>query len=191
MWRGGGVPCSQDHVGSEPSSSVIAGSPPPYMYGGKSENLPSFTETRNGCHGIDCGAAGVVGKTAYIANIGDSRALLYRQGVLQQISKDHTDQFLLDLHGINNRKPRLTQHLGIEPEEMVIEPYLTEVVIQPGDLFLLCTDGLTDMIAVDEITHTLQKNIDVMETVAALINRAMDYGGRDNATVMLCRVELE
>mgnify|MGYP001052104642 FL=1 len=85
----------------------------------------------------------------------------------------------------------MTQHLGIEPEEMVIEPYLTEVVIQPGDLFLLCTDGLTDMIAVDEITHTLQKNIDVMETVAALINRAMDYGGRDNATVMLCRVELE
>ena len=134
---------------------------------------------------------GLWGKTAYIANIGDSRALLYRQGVLQQISKDHTDQFLLDLHGINNRKPRLTQHLGIEPEEMVIEPYLTEVVIQPGDLFLLCTDGLTDMIAVDEITHTLQKNIDVMETVAALINRAMDYGGRDNATVMLCRVELE
>lgn len=134
---------------------------------------------------------GLWGEIAYIANIGDSRALLYRKGVLQQISKDHTDQFLLDLQGIKNRKPRLTQHLGIEPEEMVIEPYLTEVVIQPGDLFLLCTDGLTDMIAVDEITHMLQKNIDVMETVAALINRAMDYGGRDNVTVMLCRVEQE
>ena len=134
---------------------------------------------------------GLRGKTAYIANIGDSRALLYREGVLQKISKDHTDQFLLDLYGIKNRKPRLTQHLGIDPEEMVIEPYLAEIVIQPGDLFLLCTDGLTDMVAVDEITRMLQKNIDVIETVAALINRAMDYGGLDNATVMLCRLEQE
>lgn len=127
--------------------------------------------------------------TAYLVNIGDSRAFLYRNGQLLQISVDHTDQFLYTSLSKTKRKPRLTQHLGIEPEEMLIEPYRTEISIQVGDLFLLCSDGLTDMVSEKEIKDIIDAGNEVKSIAEMLVNQAINHGGRDNITILMCAVE--
>src|SRR5699024_8359480 len=114
---------------------------------------------------------------------------LYRSGKINQISVDHTDQFLFAKQDRLKRKPRLTQHLGIDPEEMIVEPYIAEIKFQKEDLFLLCSDGLTDMLDENEIKEVLHDNSTVASQTEILIQRALRNGGRDNITVILCKIE--
>lgn len=132
---------------------------------------------------------GLDGRQACVVNLGDSKVYLFRQRTLQQLSVDHTDQALMQLHGVTNRKPRLTQHLGIEPSEMVIEPAVCRVALMSGDQFLICSDGLTDMLSVAEIEKILQTVSSPFNQVEILINSALSHGGKDNITVINCLVE--
>lgn len=131
---------------------------------------------------------GLEGKVAYLVNIGDSRAYLYRDGVLIQMSKDHTDQFIFAPSDMPRRKARLTQYLGIEPEDMVIEPYAAQFEIRSGDMLLMCSDGLTDMVDEDNIKKILQNEVEAGKSVEALINRALAQGGKDNTTAIIVGV---
>lgn len=131
---------------------------------------------------------GLKDTNAYLVNIGDSRAFLYRSEQLHQVSVDHTDQCLFATLGMTNRKPRLTQHLGIEPEDMIIEPYKTKIRIQNEDLFLLCSDGLTDMVPEKEIKNIIDEGHEVKHTADLLIKQAMNYGGKDNITIVICKI---
>ncbi len=128
------------------------------------------------------------GMEAEVVNLGDSRIFLFRDGKLRQLSVDHTDQALLRAQGITGRKPRLTQHLGIEPEELVIQPHRGRMEARAGDRFLLCTDGLTDMVEEKEIQQILGALLPMDRTVEELIARALEGGGRDNITVICCEV---
>lgn len=143
-------------------------------------------------------AAGVIGSTmtalwlegneAVLLNLGDSKAFLLRDGKLVQISVDHTDRERLETLGVTARKPRLTQHLGISPSEMLLEPAIWQGQIESGDYFLLCSDGLTDMVPESEIADILQKQPDPADCVRLLINTALAKGGRDNITVVVCNI---
>lgn len=124
--------------------------------------------------------------TAQVVNVGDSKVFLLRNGTLTQVSKDHTDKAFLESQGITKRKPRLTQHLGIEPSEMVIEPYRVDISLRTGDCFLLCSDGLTDMVQVEDIQRLITKAGSMEQAVEALVRMAMDAGGKDNTTVICC-----
>ena len=128
------------------------------------------------------------GMEAEVVNLGDSRIFLFRDGKLRQLSVDHTDQALLRAQGITGRKPRLTQHLGIEPEELVIQPHRGRMEARAGDRFLLCTDGLTDMVEEEEIQQILGALLPMDRTVEELIARALEGGCRDNITVICCEV---
>ena len=128
------------------------------------------------------------GAEAEIANLGDSRIFLLRDGALRQLSADHTDQALLRAQGITGRRPRLTQHLGIEPEELVIQPHRARMGTRVGDRFLLCTDGLTDMVEEAEIQRILAAPRSMALAAEELIRRALAAGGRDNVTVICCAV---
>ena len=130
----------------------------------------------------------VDGDRAEIVNLGDSRAFLLRAGRMEQISTDHTDAAMLERSGAKGRKPRLTQHLGIPPEEMVIEPARRRGRVYPGDVFLLCSDGLTDMVPPEEIARLLSAPGDAAARADALIAAALAGGGRDNVTVIVCRI---
>lgn len=125
---------------------------------------------------------------AYVCNVGDSRAFRLRQDEFMQISEDHTDARFLAEQGIK-RKPSLTQHLGIWPDEMELEPYVAKGQLQAGDQFLLCSDGLTDMVSNAEICGMMKEYDDVRVCVDALIDRALEHGGKDNVTVILVRVK--
>lgn len=129
------------------------------------------------------------GKKAYLCNVGDSPIFRLRGYSLEQISQDHTDADMLKKQGITNRKPHLTQCIGISPEEMQIQPYLFEEKICIGDRYLICSDGLTDMVKKEEINKTLKEVSDVKECVECLVQKALDGGGRDNITAVVIQVE--
>ena len=125
---------------------------------------------------------------AYVCNVGDSRAFRLREDEFIQISEDHTDARFLAEQGIR-RKPSLTQHLGIWPDEMELEPYVAKGQLQDGDQFLLCSDGLTDMVSNAEISAIMKEYEDVRLCVDTLIERALEQGGKDNVTVILVRIK--
>lgn len=131
---------------------------------------------------------------ARVINVGDSRVYLFRNGRLIQISEDDTTaQRLVNMGLITKEKAKvhedrhkLTQHLGIFQDEMTIEPHVSErIAIKKGDKFLLCSDGLTDMVDDETITKTLCKNIDSRQLSSELVNLALENGGKDNVTAMV------
>lgn len=128
------------------------------------------------------------GSGAEVVNVGDSRAFLLRDGTLRQVSVDHTDAEFFSELGVTNRKPQLTQNLGLDPEETVIEPAISLLEVHAGDWFLLCSDGLTDMVSDKEIQSCLLSAADAETAVHDLLYAALDHGGKDNTTLICCRI---
>jgi protein phosphatase len=119
----------------------------------------------------------------YICNIGDSRAFLYNEAGLVQISEDH----VMSLP--TAKKPTLSQYLGIFEKEFVIEPYIARGGYNENDRYLICTDGLTDMVTEQEIADILCKEESVASAADALMHKAMANGGTDNITLIVCEVK--
>jgi len=132
-------------------------------------------------------------------NIGDSRVYLFRKNKLIQLSEDHTqaqrlvDMGLLTKGAAANHKDRhkLTQHLGIFPDELIIEPFVSqEINIEQNDIFLLCSDGLTDMVSDDDIADIFYNKQEGIEPLAKeLMSKALEKGGKDNITVVLVKAD--
>ena len=124
-------------------------------------------------------------RKAYICNLGDSRVYRLRGGGLKQLSVDHVEKRPLK----PGRKAPLTQHLGAGSEEIRVEPSIAISGINFGDKYLLCTDGLTDMLADTEILKIMEHNATPHSIVRSLIRNAMEQGGRDNITVIVCSLD--
>ena len=122
----------------------------------------------------------------WFSNVGDSRAYLYRNHKLEQVSKDHieTNEYAKS----HRQKPALLQHLGIDPEEIQLEPTINRFHIERGDVILLCSDGLTDMVDNASIAAELSEKRSPTETVQRLYEKAMHAGGIDNITVIIIAV---
>ena len=114
---------------------------------------------------------------AGLCNVGDSKIYRYSQGSLDQLSYDHVGI------GVNGRKPPLTQNLGIEETELVIDPFVALGDYGAGDVYLLCSDGLTDMVTEERIGELLKKA--PKAAAKALLAEALENGGRDNITFIL------
>jgi len=134
---------------------------------------------------------------ACVYNIGDSRVYLLRNNQLIQISQDHTQiKRLVDMGILTAEKARehperhkLTQHLGIFPEEMVIEPFIAEpITIMENDTFLLCSDGLSDMLDDKEIEEIMISNSKPADVSSKLMDAALENGGKDNITIIISKI---
>ncbi len=125
----------------------------------------------------------------WVCNVGDSRCFLLRNGEMHQISKDHTDEEELRLRGLEGKKPRLTQYIGMDPEELTLLPHVESLVPVVGDRFLLCSDGLTDMVSLKQIRRILVDYSKNEECVSQLTEIALDGGGKDNITVMVIDIK--
>jgi len=101
---------------------------------------------------------------------------------LTQISLDHSQA------GVTDKKPPLTQNLGIPESEFVIQPYIAVGAYSIGDIYLICSDGLTDMVSDNEIQATLKMGSTLAESANVLINKALDSGGYDNITIILSQL---
>ena len=87
--------------------------------------------------------------------------------------------------GIVDRKPMLTQYLGINPEVFNLEPSVSRRTVKRGDVYLVCSDGLTDMVQEDRICEILDEGKSPEECVRKLIRSALEAGGRDNITTLV------
>jgi protein phosphatase len=119
----------------------------------------------------------------YIGHVGDSRVYRLRNNVLEQITKDHT---LAELGVRGPLASRLSRAVGVAPnvtvDMLVGKP-------QAGDVYLLCSDGLTKMVDEPMIEKLLRQCADPQKAVEALIAKANDLGGRDNVTVIVVKVQ--
>jgi protein phosphatase len=129
-----------------------------------------------------------------VAHIGDSRLYRLRGAEFGPITRDHSLlQEQLDSGMISAEEARhsqnknlVTRALGVDPE---VETEMHDHDVQPGDLYLLCSDGLNDMVEDEEIQLTLQMLGANLELAATqLIQMANDNGGRDNVSVILVKV---
>ena len=118
------------------------------------------------------------------ANLGDSPIYLFRNQILVLLSELHTNEELLKEQGIYDRKPGLTQFLGIDREDYAIEPSISSTEIKDGDLFLICSDGLTDMCSDEEIATILGSDMSLKSKAELLVKAALENGGKDNVTVI-------
>jgi protein phosphatase len=119
----------------------------------------------------------------YIAHVGDSRCYRLRGGKLAQLTTDHT----LGAAGVKGVSASvLSRAVGIEEN---VEVDITMESPLPGDMYLLCSDGLSRMVNDDEIQATLQASPSLEEAMRVLIDKANQGGGRDNITTILVRVD--
>jgi protein phosphatase len=128
-----------------------------------------------------------------IGHVGDSRTYRFRKGELEQLTQDHTlvqeqvEQGLIPPDTVRNHPFRniILRAVG-QDNELALD--LLRGKILPGDLFLLNSDGLTDMIQDDQIREILTTDVDIHRKVDELIESAKDAGGIDNITVVLVAI---
>ena len=82
----------------------------------------------------------------------------------------------------------LTQYLGFGSDEILLEPHIAKGMIKRDALYLLCSDGLTDMLSNFEISDIMINNPEPETCVKKLIDAALEHGGRDNVTAIVCRL---
>jgi protein phosphatase len=129
-----------------------------------------------------------------MGHIGDSRAYRWRNGELEQITRDHSllqeqlDAGLItpEQAAVSNNKNLVTRAVGVE-DTVLLETHLHQT--QPGDWILMCSDGLSDMIDDEHIAAVLRGHDSLSEAAQALVQAANDAGGRDNISVILMQTQ--
>jgi serine/threonine protein phosphatase PrpC len=153
-------------------------------------DLPGLTGcTLTALVGDSAGEAGA----AWLVQLGDSRAYRIRDGILELLTTDHTAAWLGVLHGWYTpgspeghlARHRLTRYAG-HPD--MPEPDLLNISLRPGDLLLLCTDGVSDQIDDRALAGLLATENDPTATVRLVLARTLAAGGDDNATAVVIRV---
>ncbi|MFO1091963.1 MAG: protein phosphatase 2C domain-containing protein [Planctomycetaceae bacterium] len=128
---------------------------------------------------------------AVLAHMGDSRAYLFRDGALRQITRDETmAQALID-GGLPPETVTKFRHIVLNSfggGNEQVEAKIHYVELEPGDRLLLCTDGLVDMVPDAQIAAELGKNPEPQAACDALVARALANGGKDNVTVVLAAI---
>jgi protein phosphatase len=129
---------------------------------------------------------------AFVANVGDSRAYRMRNGTLEQITLDHSLVAELQRRGmiseeealVHPRRNEVLRSLGVEPD---VQVDLHELELAPGDLFLLCSDGLSGVVRDAEIAEVMHREAPA-QAVRTLVDFANSRGGPDNVTVQIARI---
>ena len=138
-------------------------------------------------------AAKVTGDEVSLGHVGDSRAYRLRDGELEQVTRDHS--LVAELERSGQITPEAAEHhpqrsiitraLGPEPDVQVDTYTLAG---RAGDLFLICSDGLTSMISDEELAAILRSSESLEEAAESLVRAANQSGGKDNITVVLFRL---
>ncbi len=120
-------------------------------------------------------------------NVGDSKIFRIRNNQMLQISEDHTDEKILKSMGIQ-KKPVLLQYIGIPDTEMAVEPYISKGELASGDIYLLCSDGVTDVLNTNQIFDIVSTFENADEIVKQLLAKVDVADGADNATVIVVKI---
>jgi serine/threonine protein phosphatase PrpC len=140
--------------------------------------------------------AGLLADTLYLAQVGDSRGYLVRDGVAKQITKDQSlmqklieaGELTEEEAAMSERRNIILQALGPEPN---IKVDLTFQRLRRGDTLVLCSDGLSGQVSRDEIAQVIAEEKDLVQACRKLIDKANQAGGPDNITVIISRFDGE
>jgi len=130
----------------------------------------------------------------YIAHVGDSRAYRIRKGQIEQVTRDHSlvNDYLAAMPDMSDEqrselpKNVITRALGMQ-DQVAVD--VGSFDAQVGDIYLLCSDGLSGMVDDEEMCRIIRSSSDLMRTCRELINTANEHGGEDNVTAVLVRLE--
>jgi serine/threonine protein phosphatase PrpC len=133
-------------------------------------------------------------KGVVFAHVGDSRIYRFHDKKLYQLTRDHSlVAEMIDLGELSeknvsgvNYKNIITRAIGTEPS---VEVSIGISEFYENDLFMMCSDGLSDLLSPTMIENILKKAVDLRDTVDQLIDAAIERGGKDNVTAVLMRVE--
>ena len=133
--------------------------------------------------------ATVIGNMLYFANVGDSRLYLISDEI-RQLSKDHSlVEEMVRLGGIKEEEAKhhpdkniITRAIGVQED---VEADFFEQRLHKGDMILMCTDGLSNMVEDEEIYSIVKSGRDIVEAVTYLIEKANEHGGKDNIGIVL------
>ena len=136
-------------------------------------------------------AATILDHVLYFANVGDSRLYLINKEI-RQLSKDHSMvEEMVRLGGLTEEEAKhhpdkniITRAIGVKQK---VEPDFFEYRLKGGDIILMCSDGLTNMVDDDEIFQIVKSARDIVEAVESLIQRANENGGSYNIGVVLAQ----
>ncbi|MGA8033538.1 MAG: Stp1/IreP family PP2C-type Ser/Thr phosphatase [Casimicrobiaceae bacterium] len=153
-------------------------------------------QSRPECAGMGTTVVAAVfhGNRVSIAHIGDSRCYRLRGGKFEQLTRDHSllqeqidsGQITPDQARFSLNKNLVTRALGIEA---IVPADIAEYRVEPDDVYLLCSDGLTDMVDTDVVHGVVDEQRTALDAAAAsLVELANQNGGRDNISVILARV---
>ena len=144
---------------------------------------------------LTCAVADVKNNKCWYAHVGDTRIYLFRDHSLVKISKDHSVVGFLEESGRlseeeamrHPRRNEINKALGFEEDISIVEDFIEtgESPYLPGDVLLLCSDGLTDMISSGIITKVLTAKKSLAAKARALVDAANEAGGNDNITAVL------
>lgn len=135
--------------------------------------------------------ATIIGHTLYFANVGDSRLYLLNKDI-RQLSRDHSlVEEMVRLGGIKEEEARnhpdkniITRAMGVKDK---VEPDFYEFNLKKGDIILMCSDGLSNMVEDEEMFAIVKGSRDIVEAGQKLIERANENGGKDNISVVLAQ----
>lgn len=135
-------------------------------------------------------AASIEDNTLYVANIGDSRLYLYREHSMVQITRDHSfveemvarGQMNRNSHDYFEKKNIITRAVGTDSR---VTADFFEEVLQPEDMILMCSDGLSNMVSERDMERCLSQNISLQQKTEQLVDMANEHGGKDNITALL------
>jgi PPM family protein phosphatase len=129
---------------------------------------------------------------AVVCNIGDSRTFLVREGVVTRLTRDHTVIAEMEAAGLDTKTPFALRHrnslTGAVGMEDSVEPECNRVPVRAGDVLLLCSDGLYELVPPEMMIELLAEGGDAREMAERLVARAYDRGGTDNITGIVLRV---
>ncbi len=129
----------------------------------------------------------------FIAHVGDSRVYLFRKGQLKQVTRDHSYVEELFIRGLINEEEKkghpyrnqITRYIGCSAK---LEVDITSGPVWNDDVFLLCSDGLTEEVGDKRIQEIFEQNTDPEASANRLIEEALANGGRDNVSVIVVQV---
>ena len=130
----------------------------------------------------------------YIASVGDSRAYLIRGNKIEQLTVDHSiAQALVEAKTISAAEAKVHRYRNVlwkylGSKEVGESPEVKSITVQPGDIFLLCTDGLTGVVTDEQLLNYIRENPDVQQCAEGLGQLALDAGSRDNVSCIVMAV---
>jgi len=160
------------------------------------QQIHNFASSHSEYRGMGTTAtvAGLLGDVLYVAQVGDSRAYLVRDGVARQITKDQSlmqklieaGELTEDEAAQSERRNIILQALGPEP---LVKIDLTHQNVRRGDVLVLCSDGLSGQVKKEEIARIVTEEADLVSACKRLIDLANENGGPDNITVIAARFD--